>query len=213
MKASGKKAQFAGMNAFNKIRGDESRRRLIDAAKEVFSTSGYTATSVDDIAQKAGISRQTFYNHFDGKLAIAMEYFERENSNSLPYWLQIAKQDFTNPDILVAWIRALFDYHEANRNILQTFVEMGITEPSFVERVKELIPEIITQLGRDIPAFAAAHREKPEARRRWVKAWLLLYHLREQCHMNATGFMWEDRQLIIEEFADSFHQFIKADDK
>jgi len=37
------------------------------AALDVFLQHGYTATSIDMILDAAGVSRQTLYNHFDGK--------------------------------------------------------------------------------------------------------------------------------------------------
>lgn len=204
MVMKGREAQVAGLNEFARQQKEESRRRLIEAAERVFSRAGYIATSVDDIAQEAGVSRQTFYRHYDGKLAIAMEYFERQNDISLPLWLRIGDQDFTNPAVVIAWITMLFDFNEAKRLSLRTFVEMGTVEPQFIERIKELIPAIIAQLGDKIPAFAAARGKGPTARRRWVNAWLFFYHLREQCSMNATGFMATDRTHVIDAFTDGF---------
>lgn len=44
----------------------DSRQRIIDAAAEVFMEEGYRA-SVERIAAKAGVARQTLYNHFPSK--------------------------------------------------------------------------------------------------------------------------------------------------
>src|ERR1700751_4107846 len=109
MKMNGRSAQIAGLSEFAGVQKEESRRRLIEAAERVFNRAGYIAPSVDDIAQEAGISRQTFYRHYDGKLAIAMEYFERQNDISLPIWLKIGDLDYTNPAVVIAWITELFD--------------------------------------------------------------------------------------------------------
>ena len=205
----GRNAQVAGLNEFARLQKEESRRRLIEAAERVFSRAGYIAPTVDDIAQEAGVSRQTFYRHFDGKLAIAMGYFERQNSISMPVWTRIGSEDFQDPAVVTRWITALFDYFEANRNSLRTFVEMGIIEPQFVERVKELVPTIIEELGEGIPAFAAARGKGPTARKRWIDAWLFLYHLREQCNMNANGFMSNDRRLVIAAFTEGFLRLVE----
>src|SRR5438309_7631153 len=120
----GREAQVAGLNQFARQLKEESRRRLIDAAERVFNRAGYIAPSVDDIAQEAGVSRQTFYRHYEGKLAIAMEYFERQNDVSLPLWLRIGELDYTDPTVVNGWITMLFDFNEARRQSLRTFVEM-----------------------------------------------------------------------------------------
>ncbi|MCQ4127653.1 TetR/AcrR family transcriptional regulator [Rhodococcus erythropolis] len=43
------------------------RSQLIHAAEVVFTTHGYHASSVADIAQQAGVSHGTFYNYFKNK--------------------------------------------------------------------------------------------------------------------------------------------------
>jgi AcrR family transcriptional regulator len=40
---------------------------LADAASELFLENGYAGTTVDQIAQRAGVSRATFFNYFAGK--------------------------------------------------------------------------------------------------------------------------------------------------
>ncbi|MGD9987293.1 TetR/AcrR family transcriptional regulator [Pseudonocardia sp.] len=42
----------------------KTRRRLIDSAAELFRERGYVATTVSDIARKAGVSLATFYVYF-----------------------------------------------------------------------------------------------------------------------------------------------------
>ncbi|GAO36365.1 hypothetical protein SCT_1771 [Sulfuricella sp. T08] len=44
----------------------ETRNRLIQAAREAFMEEGYRA-SVDSIASRAGVAKQTLYNHFPSK--------------------------------------------------------------------------------------------------------------------------------------------------
>lgn len=47
-----------------------SRGALEDAATELFLESGYHATTVDDIAARAGVSRATFFNYFPAKSSV-----------------------------------------------------------------------------------------------------------------------------------------------
>lgn len=46
-----------------------SRETLADAACELFLEQGYEATTVAHITKRAGVSRSTFFNYFDGKAA------------------------------------------------------------------------------------------------------------------------------------------------
>jgi AcrR family transcriptional regulator len=51
-------------------RKTESRRRIIEAAREVFFREDYMGASVDEIAALAGISKGAVYRHFDSKASL-----------------------------------------------------------------------------------------------------------------------------------------------
>lgn len=46
---------------------EPTRERLVAAAVDLFSSRGYAATTVDDIAAQAGVSPRTFFRHFPDK--------------------------------------------------------------------------------------------------------------------------------------------------
>ena len=54
-----------------------TRAKLLQAALELFATRGYAATSVDAIADAAGVSAGLLYYHFDSKPALLHAVFEQ----------------------------------------------------------------------------------------------------------------------------------------
>jgi AcrR family transcriptional regulator len=46
------------------------RRQLLSAAQEVFVENGYHAAAMDEIAERAGVSKPVLYQHFPGKLEL-----------------------------------------------------------------------------------------------------------------------------------------------
>jgi TetR/AcrR family transcriptional repressor of mexJK operon len=44
--------------------------RILEAATELFLTEGYGTTSIEAVAERAGISKRTFYHRFDDKAAL-----------------------------------------------------------------------------------------------------------------------------------------------
>ena len=45
----------------------ESRRRILDAAKDVFFRDGFMRANLDEIAEKAGVAKGTLYRYFESK--------------------------------------------------------------------------------------------------------------------------------------------------
>jgi AcrR family transcriptional regulator len=50
-----------------RTRSDQTRRRIIDGAYESFWRAGFTRTSLDAIAQRAGVTKRTLYSYFRSK--------------------------------------------------------------------------------------------------------------------------------------------------
>ena len=44
-----------------------TRARIVDAAFELFAEQGFEATTVDDVTERAGVGRTTFFRHFRAK--------------------------------------------------------------------------------------------------------------------------------------------------
>jgi AcrR family transcriptional regulator len=49
------------------VKAEATRRALIAAARELFGEQGYAATSVDEIAREAGVTKGALYHHFRDK--------------------------------------------------------------------------------------------------------------------------------------------------
>jgi TetR/AcrR family transcriptional repressor of nem operon len=50
----------------------ESKSRLLDAALHVIRAKGYAAATVDDICDYAGLTKGSFFHHFDSKAQLAL---------------------------------------------------------------------------------------------------------------------------------------------
>lgn len=50
----------------------QTKNKIYEAAKELFKKQGYESVSVDSIVEAAGVSKGTFYVHFESKDALAV---------------------------------------------------------------------------------------------------------------------------------------------
>ena len=49
---------------------EETRSRILNAALDAFEEKGYAASTMEEIAERAGVAKGTLYNYFDGKEAL-----------------------------------------------------------------------------------------------------------------------------------------------
>ncbi len=54
--------------ALARLPREERRTQVLSAAREVFVAQGYHTAAMDDIAERAGVSKPVLYQHFPGKL-------------------------------------------------------------------------------------------------------------------------------------------------
>lgn len=71
-------------------RKKETRRKLVAAARHLFLTQGYANTTLDEIAERAGLHVQTLYRHFSSKQELASAGDE--------YWFQLFKDAINDPE-------------------------------------------------------------------------------------------------------------------
>src|SRR5438445_4108770 len=88
----------------------ERRRQLLDAALEVFVSQGYHAAAMDEIAERAGVSKPVLYQHFPGKLDLYLALLD-ESVDTLVETVRDALR--SNPDPkqrVAATFGAYFEY-------------------------------------------------------------------------------------------------------
>jgi AcrR family transcriptional regulator len=99
-------------------RQDATRQRIVDAAIELHQTLGPAATTVTDVAARAGVGRVTVYRHFPTELALAEacsgHYFATHPAPDLERWREIADPEAR----LRTALRETYAYHRANQAMM-----------------------------------------------------------------------------------------------
>ena len=63
--------------------GTATRNNILDAAEAMILDQGYSATSIDKLVAQAGVTKGSFFHHFDNKAALAHMLVERYARNDL----------------------------------------------------------------------------------------------------------------------------------
>jgi AcrR family transcriptional regulator len=66
-----------------RMTGSQRRRQLVQVARALFAERGYDATSIEEIAARAHVSKPVVYEHFGGKEGLYAVVVDREMSTLL----------------------------------------------------------------------------------------------------------------------------------
>ena len=110
------------------MRQEDTRKKILDQALELFATRGYDAVSVGEIAEAVGIKAPSLYNHFPSKQAIfdalvastAARY--EADTGKIDIHVQNAPQDIPafsqiTSDALFEKVRQIFEYSLHDKTI------------------------------------------------------------------------------------------------
>ena len=129
------------------------RRQLLAAAQEVFVAQGYHAAAMDDIADRAGVSKPVLYQHFPGKLELYLALLD-EHAQSMVEAVRTALASTTdNKQRVAATIAAYFRFVDGDGGAFRLVFESDLTnQPEVRDRVEgttracaELISEVIRE--------------------------------------------------------------------
>ena len=86
------------------------RRQLLGAARDVFVAQGYHSAAMDEIAERAGVSKPVLYQHFPGKLELYLALLD-ESADELVKIVSDALSSTTdNKQRVPATFKAFFDF-------------------------------------------------------------------------------------------------------
>jgi AcrR family transcriptional regulator len=127
----------------------ERREQLIlDVAGRIFASSGYESASMDEIANRADVSKPMLYAYFGSKEGLYLAYIERAGGELLERLEGAAPRDVPPAAALRARISeflAFVEEHGDGWKVL--FGEVGSTRP-FADQVAELRERIARAIRR-----------------------------------------------------------------
>ena len=121
---------------------DERRAQLLAAALEVFTGSGYHAASMDEIAERASVSKPVLYQHFPSKLDLYLAVLDM-HIDSLVFAIQKAiASTKENKNRVKATIDAYFGFIEGEGEAFRLLFESDMSvEPQVRERLNRMTYE------------------------------------------------------------------------
>lgn len=74
---------------------------MLESAYRLFYSNGFNQVTVDAVASEAGVTKRTFYNHFESKDALIASVMEHQARNARALTLEWLGDDRSSPETLI----------------------------------------------------------------------------------------------------------------
>ena len=126
------------------------RAQLLDSALEVFVAQGYHSAAMDDIAERAGVSKPVLYQHFPGKLDLYLALLEQSSDRIIDATKVALASTTDNKLRVIATMQVFYDYVANAQGAFRLVFESDLTnEPAVraqVDRVTSVCADEITHV-------------------------------------------------------------------
>ena len=127
---------------------EERRQQLMSAAREVFVAFGYHAAAMDDIADRAQVSKPVLYQHFPGKLDLYLALLDSGIESLVEAVREALESTHDNKKRVNATMAAYFSFVAEPGGAYQLVFESDLTrEPAVQERVQQLNEVCASMVG------------------------------------------------------------------
>jgi AcrR family transcriptional regulator len=126
----------------------ERRAQLLDSALEVFVAQGYHAAAMDDIADRAGVSKPVLYQHFPGKLDLYLALLDAACDDVIDNCRQALAATDDNKTRVAAAMAAFYSYVAAESGAFRLVFESDLTSETAVrEHVERVTTECAAMIA------------------------------------------------------------------
>lgn len=154
-----------------------ARKRLLNAAAELFYAHGVVGTGIDTITEHAGVARKSLYNNFASKDELVLAYIQARHEE----WLELFRVRSRSASTAAERVLAVFDAYSdhANAAYIHGFRGCGLLNAA-------------AELPAGSPGRAEVRKHKEE-----VEA-ILLKELRELSDEKTAAALAEQLSFILE---------------
>jgi AcrR family transcriptional regulator len=137
----------------NRLPRHERRRQLLDAALEIFVSRGYHAAAMDEIAERAGVSKPVLYQHFPGKLELYLALLDESVDGLVDTVRSALRSTPENKQRVGATFGAYFEFvgghDEAYRLVFESDLSNEPAVRARLDRVQQECADLVSQVVKE----------------------------------------------------------------
>lgn len=144
-----------------RLPADERRQQLLAHACELFARSGFHETSMDDIAEAAGVTKPVLYQHFPSKRALYIELLEDTGRRLLDRLAEATLREKSGRARVESGFRAYFEFAVGDRSSFRLLFGASIrSDPEFASTVDEILESAAETISTLIDLPTSEHQRR-----------------------------------------------------
>ncbi len=139
------------------------RLQLLGAARDVFVAQGYHAAAMDEIAERAGVSKPVLYQHFPGKLELYLALLDESADELIKTMSDALSSTSENKQRVPATFKAFYDFVAGTSEAFRLVFESDLSnEPAVRERLDRTIYDCADMVSQFIREDAGVSKEEAQ---------------------------------------------------
>lgn len=121
----------------------DNKQLLMQCAKELFYAKGYDAVGVQEIVDRAGLTKPTLYYYFGSKIGLLKTLLDTKFSEFREFMKRFVRSDERIEDVLYGLATAYFDFFEQDREFYMLMMALfySARENEAYQAVKPYVTE------------------------------------------------------------------------
>jgi AcrR family transcriptional regulator len=137
------------------------RAQLLAAAQDVFAANGYHAAAMDEIAERAGVSKPVLYQHFPGKLELYSTLLDTHADELISRVTGAMESTTDNKQRVQAAVGAYFDFVDTEGEAFRLVFQSDIRgEPVVQETIERATTKCVAAITATITVDAGLDEER-----------------------------------------------------
>jgi TetR/AcrR family transcriptional repressor of nem operon len=141
-----------------------TKAKLLDAAEKLMLAKGFVATTVDEICEGAGVTKGSFFHHFESKDALGKAAVERFSAGRESAFGEVCSRIEDPLDRVLAFVDAAVQMSKepgAKGCLVGTFAqEVSTTHPELRQACAKSFGRFVEAIARDLREAKALHAPK-----------------------------------------------------
>lgn len=136
-------------------RSIQTREKIFRVALQLFAERGFSATTIEAITDAADVGKGTFFNYFENKESILLEYREMQMGRIKTFVSNSAKSDAPLETLIYKLAVIMTEEHQNNPKMFQSLITAILSNNAVQKRTAEGLSR-----GRHMLAKLISHRQQ-----------------------------------------------------